>query len=427
MPRNRLLLLLLPALAAAACGRSSAPPRTVPDPTSLDDVLQRAYLKAQAAASSGDAVAAERALATLLRRRPLHVPSHLLHQDLARGAGSVEGGGGNSLVEQYEALAKELPASADADMLLVRAKGSSLEERITGYQAAAVKDPAAPWPRVALATVRTELSRDLLRRASAKERDGFAEDGKRLRADAKSSAEKAWTEAERAVALAPGLAAAHAALGYALGVAVDVAAEKDREKNEARIKALEAFGRALAIDPGDPRVLLGRATMLRDSGRKEEAGKDLDAAAAAAPGDPAILAARARNLADLGRPKESAEAWRAAAAAAPRDPDLRLDFGSALASFGRWQESLAEYRKADALYASAGGERWKALRGIVTALAQIGLDEQDPRRLAEALEELRAYRAGGGPTNEWAGRMAELLGEEPPSPEKPEGPPKAGQ
>jgi Tfp pilus assembly protein PilF len=415
---RNLSFLLLAALSAAACGRSAGPPRTVPDPASLDDGLRRAYLKALAESTSGDAAAAARALAPLLLLRPVHVPSHLLHQDLARGAGAGEG-----LAEEYGALAKDLPSSADADLLLVRARGATLEERVTGYQAAAVKDPAAPWPRVALATARTELSRDLLRRASAKERDGFAEEGKRLRVEAKSSAERARTEAERGVALAPGLAAAHAALGYALGVAADVAADKDREKNEARAKALDAFGSALAIDPGDPRVLLGRATMLRDSGHQAEAAKDLDAAAEGAPRDPVILAARARNLQDLGSPKESADAWRAAAAAAPRDPDLRLDFGTALAFFGRWRDSLAEFRKADALYATGGGERWKARRGIVTALAQIGFDEQDPKRLAEALEELRAYRAVGGPANDWAAKMAELLGEETPAAEKPEKPP----
>jgi len=409
---RRLPALLLAALASAACGRSAAPPRSVPDGGVLDEALRQRYLRALEEVASGDPVGAAKALGPLLRARPLHVPSHLLHQDLARG----EKGLGH-LDGEYVSLARELPRSADADVLLVRARAASPEERIAGYQGAAVKDPAAPWPRIALAIARTELARELLRRASAKERDGFAEEAKRLRAEARASADRARTEAERAVALAPALSPAHGALGHALAAAVELAPpEGDKERREVRGRALDVLGKALSLDPGDPALLLDRALVLRDAGDMEGAARDLETAAAAAPRDPRILAARARNLSDLRRLQEATDAWREAVDAAPGDPDLRVDLGTALAASDRWPQALAEFRLADRLYATAKGERWKARRGLVTALVQMGFDEQDPARLAEAREHLRAYREEGGPDAGWAAKEAEFLGEGPAGP-----------
>jgi tetratricopeptide (TPR) repeat protein len=398
--------LLVAALAAPGCGRSAAVPRTVPGEASLDQGLRKAYLRALGKAAEGDAAGADRALAPLLLARPLHVPSHLLHQDLVRAAG-----GESALAGEYQALARSLPADASADVLAIRAVPGPAEARVTGYQAAAVKDPSAPWPRIALATARTDLAADLARRASSREREGFADEGKKLRADARSSMERARTEGERAVALAPDLAAAQAALGRALAETANIAAEEDAEKRDLRTRALFRLGKALSIDPGDPRILVARADVLRDSGRGTEAQDDLDAAAASAPRDPLVLAARARNLDDIHLDARAADAWREAAEAAPLDPDILVDFGSALARKGHWKEALAEYRRADALYADRGGERWRARRGMVTALAQLGLDSRDTARLAEALECLRAYRAEGGPDLKWAGNMAEVLGE----------------
>ena len=408
MPRTlpAALVLLLTAF-APACVSTAAPPRTVPEASSLTEALRRAYLRALSEAAEGDASGARKALAPLLRVRPPHVPSHLLHQDLVRASGE-----GESLGEEYRGLAREVGGSADAEVLLARATGATAEERIAAYQAAAVRDPKSPWPRVALAAARAETARSLQRRSAERAREGFAEEAKKHRADARSAVDRARTEGERAVALAPGLAAAHAALGHALGLAADLAAEDDRERRAIRARALDSFGKALELDPGDPRVLRGRAMVLRDAERREDAQKDLDAAAAAAPRDPDVLAARARNLEDLGLFRESADAWRRAAAAAPEDADLRTDLGTALARAGHWREALEEYRRADALFAARGGERWKARCGLVTALAQLGLDAQDPRRLSEAAEQLRAYRAEGGPDSGWAGRMAELLGVE---------------
>jgi tetratricopeptide (TPR) repeat protein len=406
-------VLLVPAvLALAGCGRSAGPPRTVPDASQVEPEYRDRYLRALERAALGDAVGAGKALAPLLRVRPLHVPSHLLHQDLARtekGKGSVDG--------EYAAIAKELPTSADAAVLLARVRPGTREARIEAYQAAAVRDPAAPWPRIALATARTEQARELLAAAAARERDGFAEEAARQRAAAKSALERARTEAERAVALSADLAPAHGALGHALAAAAELVPESDRTRRDLLRRALDSFGRALALDPGDPGLLLGRGLLLVASDRKA-AAVDLDAAAAAAPRDRAALAARARNLSEAGLLAEALEAWRAAVAALPGDPDLRVDLGRALGASDRWRQALAEFRRADALYESGGGERWKARRGLVTALVQLGIDEKDDRRLDEAREQLAAYRAEGGPDGGWAAKEAEFLGEAPPQPVK---------
>ena len=402
-------LLLAAALAVAACGRSAAPPRTVPEADALAEPQRRAYLRALARQAEGDRDGADRALAPLLGARPLHVPSHLLHQDLATAGAAVEAV--EAIAKEYTALSRERPGDAAADVLAVRALPAATETRLAGYQAAAVKDPAAPWPRVALATERADHARELVQRAEARERAGFPDDGKKLRAEARTSLDRARTEGERAVAVAPGLAAAHGALAHALAVAADLVPMEDRARRDLRGRAIERLGAALRIDGGDPRLLAARGMLLREVERGAEAQADLDAAALAAPADPAILAARARNLQETGRPDLAAEAWKKAAAAAPADPALRVDCASALAREGRWKDALEQYRRADALYAAKGGERWRARRGIVTALAQIGLDARDPARLAEALEVLRAYRAEGGPDATWAGWMAEVLGD----------------
>jgi tetratricopeptide (TPR) repeat protein len=297
-------------------------------------------------------------------------------------------------------------------MLLARVEGGPAEGRIAAYQAAAVLGPSSPWPRIALGTARAELARDLQGRAEGRERAGYAEEAEALRAEARAAAERACTEAERAVALAPDLAASQAALAHALGVAASLTAGGDAERRLLRARAGECWDRSLAIDPGDPRVLLGRALLRRDAGRPAEAQGDLDAAARAAPRDPAVLSIRARNLDDQGLQAEAARAWEAAVRAAPADAEVRTDFASSLARAGRWEEALGAWRKADALFAGSGGERWKARRGLATGLAQLGLERKDPALLAEALVQLRAYRAEGGPDASWAARLGEVLGEE---------------
>jgi len=407
----RCLRLLLAAVLAASCASSRPPERTVPEADLLPPAGQEAYREALRRMAAGDGAGADAALAPALAARPLHVSSHLLHQDLARATGR-----GDGLRTLYAAIAAELPADGGAAVLEARASPGSAEERIARYQAAAVRDSRSPWPRVALALARTDLAQALSARADARALEGFAEETRRLLAEAATAVERARAEGESAVALAPDLAAAHAALGRALAAGVPGwVPPGEKEARALHARALEALDRALALDPGDPRVLLERALLRRRLSQRREAEEDLDAAALAAPGDADLHAARAANLEELGRGEEALGAWAAAVAAAPDRPEAWLDAGGALARAGRWAEALERYRRADAIYASRGGERWRARRGIATAAAQVGLDASDPSRFAEALENLRAYRSEGGPDRDWADLMAELLGEESPA------------
>jgi tetratricopeptide (TPR) repeat protein len=406
----RVLLGIL-ALAAAACGRSAAPPRTVPEPARLGEDGARTWLRAVAAVSAGKGERADRLLVPLLVLRPPHVPSHLLHQDLVR----LRGGG--DLLGEYRALAAELPGSADAALLLARVQGATAKARLEGYRAAAARDPAAPWPRIALAVARSEEAADLLDRAQAKERDGFVEEGRARREEARAQADRARSEGERAVALAPDLAAAHGARGFALGVAAEIAGaaggETVKERKALLAEALACYDRAVERDPGDPGSLLGRARLLAMTDQRERALVDIEAAFAAAPGEPRVLLARAAALsASPGREEEAVEAWHRVVAVRPADGDARTDLGTALVRARRWREALEAYRAADTLYAREGGERWKARRGIVTALVQGGIEGGAPVDTREALLHLRAYTAEGGPDRDWAGKMALLLADD---------------
>ena len=407
---TRVLAAILILLAAAGC-RSALPPRTVPDAARLDEDQRRSYLRALRERAAGDREGADKALAPLLALRPLHVPSHILRQDMARGAADAA-----AVAAAYEAIAGSAPGDASAAVLRARASVQTTEWRIGQYQGAAARDASAPWPRIALASARADHALDRARLAAEKTRTGHPQEGARLRDEARVSAERAVTEGERAAALAPDLAPAHAALAHARGVAAELAAEHDGQRNRLRGRALDAWSRALELDPADPRSLLGRALLLRQLQRRVEAQADLDAAARSAPRDLAVLCARARNLEDLERRGDAVGAWRDAAEVAPADPEVRADLGRALGSADRWAEALEEYRRADDGFRAAGGPRWKARRGLATALAQLGLERGEPALLQESRAHLRAYRAEGGLDRDWEAQLATLLGEEPEGP-----------
>jgi tetratricopeptide (TPR) repeat protein len=204
-----------------------------------------------------------------------------------------------------------------------------------------------------------------------------------------------------------------------------------KERKALLAEALACYDRALERDPGDPGCLLGRARLRALTEQRDLALADIDAAFAAAPSDPRVLVARAAALsASAGREEDAVAAWRRVVEVRPADGDARTDLGTALVRARRWREALEAYRSADALYARGGGERWKARRGIVTALVQGGIEGGRPVDSQEALLQLRAYAAEGGPDRDWAGRMALLLADDAsgpvPSPAPAEEPPGPG-
>ena len=400
------LLLLVPLL-SAACGGLRPPARTVPEPDRLSDGQRDAYLSALEDAAAGLPAKALAHLEPLAALRPLHVPSHLLRQDLLRGEGREE-----EAALEYGALAAEPGATADAEVLRVRTSALPGPQRVAAYQAAAARDAASPWPRIALAVARRKQARDLEQGSRERALQGFAVESRALHEEAVAAAGRARTEAERAVALAPDLAASHACLAGALAEAADLARGTPEAARDLRGEAVDACGKALAIDPGDPRVLLERALLHRDSQKLDEALRDFEAAALAAPRDREILAERAAALESRGRTGEALAAWRELLEMEPRWTEAWMDGAGASLGAGRLDEALERYRRADVLYAEGGGERWRALRGGATTLAQMGLDRAEPDRLAEALGTVRAYAAEGGPDQAWVESMIYTLGGE---------------
>ena len=81
-------------------------------------------------------------------------------------------------------------------------------------------------------------------------------------------------------------------------------------------EAAEHFGRAVQLQPQDPSLLFKLAQASFDSGRRADAARILDAAAALAPGNPAIFRLQAdlhEAAADWGALEREAVAWRNAA------------------------------------------------------------------------------------------------------------------
>lgn len=413
--KPRAAVLLVPLL-AAACGGLRPPPRTVPEADRLSAAERRAFLAALEDHSGGRVEAALRHLEPLLALRPLHFPSHLLRQDALRGSDPAEG-----LEGEYEEIAarpgevEPVRTAAEAEVLRVRVSPLGTAERVAAYQAAAVRDPSSPWARVALALARASLAREIEAESREKALAGFALESRRIHGEAVAAAERARTEAERAVALAPGLAATHACLAHALAAAADIGFADEKAALEARGRAMEACGRALEIDPGDPRVLLERALLLRDARRRDEALADLRLAALAAPRDRGVAAERAHALEEAGFTGEALDAWTALLEDAPDWADAWMDAGSACLRVGQLERALERYARADALYAKEGGQRWRARMGIATTLAQMGIDGGRQDRIAEALAQVKAYRDEGGPDRAWVERMTWILtGEEAP-------------
>ncbi|MHC4820300.1 MAG: hypothetical protein ACYTDX_01100 [Planctomycetota bacterium] len=391
------------ALFLAACSSLEAPPRTVPQAEELTEAEQSDYLLALEEAARGRERRALAALGALLQRRPVHVPSHLMRQDLLRSLGEDEG-----MAAEYADLAVAGDVDAGAAVLAVRAGEGSVEERLTEYGEIAVKETTDPWPRIALSTVRAVRARAASDEASRRSRAGFPDEAAQLRAKARVAAERAVVEAERAVAVAPNLSTGHGALAHANALSARLATSDTKTLRKFRADATRAFDAALALDPGDPRLLLGRALLLRDAGKAREAQDDLDLARASSPLDLTVLKARAQNLDLLGRASDAAEAWTECEQLTPGDADIVVELAGSLARAEQWEESLRVYERAVRLYAGSDGPRWRAHRGLATVNTQLGL-EGDAARLEEALRHLDLYLSTGGRDDDWAQEMREVL------------------
>jgi tetratricopeptide (TPR) repeat protein len=104
--------------------------------------------------------------------------------------------------------------------------------------------------------------------------------------------------------------------------------------------------RAARQNPGDLRLQLGAATVLRQSGSFDTAENLLRATLGRAGAEPALLASLATVLQEAGRPADALQPARAAAEARPDDLALGTLFASILLSVGHAGEALPWIRRA---------------------------------------------------------------------------------
>ncbi|WP_374467891.1 tetratricopeptide repeat protein [Phenylobacterium sp.] len=137
----------------------------------------------------------------------------------------------------------------------------------------------------------------------------------------------------RVVALDPSAWRAFGLLGVAL------------RRREPRA-ALEAYDRALALNPRDAANQNNRGNVLLDLGRHAEAAAAFEAAVALRPDYAVAMINRARALVALGRPQEALEAAEAGRALGLDDASARLAWAGSLMGLERWDEALAAYDSA---------------------------------------------------------------------------------
>ncbi|NWF99544.1 MAG: alkaline phosphatase family protein [Thermoanaerobaculaceae bacterium] len=201
-------------------------------------------------------------------------------------------------------------------------------------------------------------------------------------------------------------------------------------KHEA-VRAIEAFRRALAIDPVEGGALQGLVEVLRQQGREEEAKDTLRAAFAAAgnsldalnavtavalaagwaelaepllakvlandPGNAGVLFNLGVCQAELGKNREAEASLRQCIARSPNDPSAYYNLGMVLGVQGRVDEAIQAFTKALQL-------------GLNTAQLHIGLArayffKRDYAATVAALKRALAVE----PTNQEATKLLELL------------------
>jgi predicted Zn-dependent protease len=112
--------------------------------------------------------------------------------------------------------------------------------------------------------------------------------------------------------------------------------------------ALDAYGRAIALDPVLLEAHLGRGCLLHEAGRLPEAEGAYREALAACGSDPALSFNLALVLEDLGRKQDAVESYKQALEGDPRLADGHYNLALLYEDLGRSREAirhLAQYRK----------------------------------------------------------------------------------
>jgi tetratricopeptide (TPR) repeat protein len=172
---------------------------------------------------------------------------------------------------------------------------------------------------------------------------------------------------ESAVELAPESAVAHSTLARA------------REDSGAPERALEAYDRALGLDPALSEAINGKALLLTHEGRAEEAARVLEAGLAHARDDLDTLNNLAWILAnERVDPVRALEVARRAAALAPEDPAVLDTLGWAAIRAGAPADGVPALRRA-----------WE-LTGDAEVRAHLGIALAESGEVGEGRQHVRA-------------------------------------
>lgn len=380
------LLLLLTALAVAACAGGAAEP--VAPPTGPAPVIpaasgdeRRAVADAVLLAVRGRHAEVLALLEPFAERDVWYVPTHVLRQDaMAATAGPA------AVTAWYAPRAAERPGDAIRALLAARALPAGT--RSDAYRAALDLDPASPWTRIAMAADATDRAVRLTRRGTELADAGYEADAATVGGEADADATEAVQRARGVVADHPEIAQGHAVLAEAL---LTLRSLRGALPSAPATEIAAAARRAAELEPWDPRHLVRLARALRVASDDAGAEAALVRALALVPGDRVMLAGLGRVRLDLGNAKGAAEALEEAARGGIADATLLMNLGVARFRLGDTAGAI------DAL-AAARKEAPKdprVLENLAWAYGAAGRHE-------DAAEAIQAYIDCGGPDRESA-------------------------
>ena len=138
-----------------------------------------------------------------------------------------------------------------------------------------------------------------------------------------------------------------------------------------REAAVEAFRRALSLDPGFAEVEANLGTLLTEMGRPREALPHLERALAARPGAGGILSSLANAQTALGARAEAVALYRRAIAADPAFPHAYSNLGALLTQLGQFDEAEGMCTQALSLKPDFA-EAWVNYGHLLAAMQRIG-------------------------------------------------------
>jgi predicted O-linked N-acetylglucosamine transferase (SPINDLY family) len=160
-----------------------------------------------------------------------------------------------------------------------------------------------------------------------------------------------------------------------------------------REAAVEAFRRALSLDPGFAEVEANLGTLLTEMGRPREALPHLERALAARPGAGGILSSLANAQTALGARTESVALYRRAIVADPAFPHAYSNLGALLTQLGQFDEAEGMCTQALSLKPDFA-EAWVNYGHLLAAMQRIGEAEAAFRRAIAVDPGQNAARTG---------------------------------